>query len=80
MSTRAERWVRNVRERTHAYLERLSYRRRLVTAADEAVGQPALVGEVLAKQIISIASNGERDPQALARRALKELGVAGSET
>jgi hypothetical protein len=42
-------------------------------------GQPALVGEVLAKQIISIASNGERDPQALARRALKELGVAGSE-
>jgi hypothetical protein len=38
-------------------------------------GQPALVQEVIAKRIIDIAAAGERDPDQIARRALKALGV-----
>ena len=41
-------------------------------------GQPKLVQEVIARKIIDLAAYGERDPELLARRALKELGfIAG---
>ena len=38
-------------------------------------GQPALVREVIARKIVDLAGMGERDPEALARRALEELGL-----
>jgi hypothetical protein len=37
-------------------------------------GQPRAVREVIAKRIIKIALTGERNPAALARRALETLG------
>ena len=38
-------------------------------------GQPHLVEEVIAKRVIDIASTGERDPDVLARQALRSLGL-----
>lgn len=38
-------------------------------------GQPQLVQEVIAKRIIDLATDGERDPDELARQALKALGL-----
>ena len=38
-------------------------------------GQPHVVLEIIAKRIILIAETGERDPDAIARRALKALGL-----
>ena len=40
-------------------------------------GQPDLVREVIAKRIIKLAKNGERDPRTLCEEALKALGVHG---
>ena len=40
-------------------------------------GQPALVRQVVANRIIEIVEKGEREPNAIARRALKERGVDG---
>ena len=38
-------------------------------------GQPHIVLEIMAKQLIDIASTGERDPDELARQALRSLGL-----
>lgn len=38
-------------------------------------GQPDLVKEVIAKRIIKLANEGERDPRRLCEEALKALGV-----
>jgi hypothetical protein len=38
-------------------------------------GQPEVVLEVLAKAIIQIARNGERDPDRMAERALETIGL-----
>jgi hypothetical protein len=38
-------------------------------------GQPAVVKELIASAIIDIATTGERDPNVLARGALKALGL-----
>jgi hypothetical protein len=37
-------------------------------------GQPNVVREIIAKRIVEIATSGERDPDALARRALQAFG------
>ena len=47
------------------------------------VAQPDLVREIVAKRIIEVARDGERDPDELCARALKALGfnirlIAGS--
>ena len=47
---------------------------RIIRALPE-TGQPALVREVVADRVIEISDRGERDPDKIARRALKELGV-----
>jgi hypothetical protein len=39
------------------------------------VGQPAMVQDVIAKQIIAIAKTGERDANQLCKRALEALGL-----
>jgi hypothetical protein len=41
-------------------------------------GQPDIVREIIAKRIISMAKEGERDPQKLCEGALKALGVHGN--
>ena len=38
-------------------------------------GQPAVVQEILARRIIEIAKNGERDPTQLCERALIAFGI-----
>jgi hypothetical protein len=38
-------------------------------------GQPHVVQEIIAKRIIDIAATGERDPDELARRALRAVGL-----
>jgi hypothetical protein len=40
------------------------------------VGQPDLVREIIAKRIIEVARNGERDPDELCARALQALGFS----
>jgi hypothetical protein len=40
------------------------------------VGQPDLVREIIAKRIIEVARDGERDPDELCGRALKALGFS----
>jgi hypothetical protein len=40
------------------------------------VGQPDLVREIIAKRIIEVAHNGERDPDELCARALQALGFS----
>jgi hypothetical protein len=40
------------------------------------IGQPALVREIIAKRIIEVAGNGERDPDELCARALQALGFS----
>jgi hypothetical protein len=38
-------------------------------------GQPAVVEEIIAKRIIALARNGERNPAVLATHALRALGL-----
>jgi hypothetical protein len=38
-------------------------------------GQPAVVQELIATAIIEVAAGGERDPDVMARRCLKGLGL-----
>jgi hypothetical protein len=38
-------------------------------------GQPAVVKEIIAKRIIELASDGERDPKKLSAAALTSLGL-----
>jgi hypothetical protein len=38
------------------------------------IGQPDLVREIIAKRIIEVSRNGERDPDELCVRALQALG------
>ena len=38
------------------------------------IGQPDLVREIIAKRIVEVARDGERDPDELCVRALKALG------
>jgi hypothetical protein len=40
------------------------------------IGQPDLVREIIAKRIIEVARDGERDPDELCVRALKALGFS----
>jgi hypothetical protein len=40
------------------------------------VGQPDLVREIIAKRIIEVARDGERDPDELCARALQALGFS----
>jgi hypothetical protein len=40
------------------------------------IGQPDLVREIIARRIIEVARNGERDPGELCARALKALGFS----
>jgi hypothetical protein len=40
------------------------------------IGQPALVREIIAKRVIEVARDGERDPDELCARALKALGFS----
>jgi len=42
-------------------------------------GQPHLVQELIAKEIIALASAGQRDSSELARQALKALGLPVSD-
>ena len=42
-------------------------------------GQPDVVQEIIAKRIVDLAANGERDPQKLANMALHSLGIATRE-
>jgi hypothetical protein len=42
------------------------------------IGQPALVREIIARRIIEVARNGERDPDEMCARALKALGFSHS--
>jgi hypothetical protein len=37
-------------------------------------GQPDIIREIIAKRIIEVAGNGERDPDRLCYRALRALG------
>jgi hypothetical protein len=41
-------------------------------------GQPVIIGEIIAKRIIQLAADGERDPDELCERALKSLGFSES--
>ena len=40
------------------------------------IGQPDLVREIIAKRIVEVARDGERDPDELCVRALKALGFS----
>jgi hypothetical protein len=40
------------------------------------IGQPDLVREIIAKRIVEVARDGERDPDELCARALKALGFS----
>jgi hypothetical protein len=40
------------------------------------IGQPGLVREIIAKRIVEVARDGERDPDELCVRALKALGFS----
>jgi hypothetical protein len=42
-------------------------------------GQPDVVQEIIAKRIVELARDGERDPQKLANMALHSLGIATRE-
>ena len=41
-------------------------------------GQPVIIGETIAKRIVQLAADGERDPDELCERALKSLGFCES--
>jgi hypothetical protein len=41
-------------------------------------GQPVIIGEIIARRIIQLAAEGERDPDELCERALKSLGFSES--
>ena len=43
-------------------------------------GQPEIVKEIIAKRIIKLAKQGERDPQRLCVGALNALGIPSADT